>query len=111
MIRQKLSPTSLSRISLALALGVVLLGSAPFVHALEIHHLFAEVDHDGHQHSDFDLCKWSQHHTTHSLAWDAPRLSHCFVVTGCLSLDCEEAYLSLTHPLRLPRGPPLLFCP
>lgn len=107
MIRPKLPHTSRFHIGLALVLGLVLLSSAPFVHALEIHHVFAEVDHDGHQHSDFDLCKWNQHHTANSLALDAPRVAHCFVVTGCLFLDREEGYVSLTRPLCHPRGPPV----
>jgi hypothetical protein len=109
MIRSKLSPTSRFSMGLALILGLVLLSSIPFVHALEIHHLFADVDHDGHQHSDFDLCQWIQHHTANSLVWDTPRLSHWSVVAGFLPLDREETYLSLTFPLCNPRGPPRSF--
>lgn len=106
MIQSMFSPTSRFRMGLALAVGLVLLSAVPFVHALEIHHLFADVDHDGHQHSDFDLCQWNQHHTANSLAWDAPRVSHCFVLTCFLSLDREETNLSPSLPLCDPRGPP-----
>jgi hypothetical protein len=109
MIRSKLSPTSPFSVGLALTLGLVLLSSIPFAHTLEIHHLFADVDHDGHQHSDFDLCQWIQHHTSNSLIWDAPGLSHWSVVVGFLSLDREKIYLSLTLPLGNPRGPPVSF--
>jgi hypothetical protein len=106
MIRPKLSPPSQFNMSLALILGLVLLSSIPFVHALGIHHLFASVDHDGHQHADFDLCQWIQHQTANSLVWDTPALSHWAVVEGFLSLDREETYLSLTFLLCNPRGPP-----
>jgi len=50
-----------------LAIGLVLLALAPFASALEIHHALAEADHDGHQHSDFDLCQWVQHHSAGSV--------------------------------------------
>ena len=104
--QSKLSPSSRFCMGLALTLGLVLLSSIPFAHALESHHLFADVDQDGHQHSDFDLCQWVQHHTTNSLVWDTPGLSHWSVVAGFLSFDREETYLSLTLPLGNPRGPP-----
>ena len=42
--------------------------------ALDIHHIFADVDHDGHEHSDFDLCQWVQQHTCGSLVIDPPVL-------------------------------------
>jgi len=109
MIRSLLSPISRFSMGLALTLGLVLLSSVPFAHALEIHHLFADVDHDGHQHSEFDLCQWIQHHTGNSLVWDAPRVSHWSVVAGFLSPDREATYLSLTLPLGNPRGPPVSF--
>ncbi|MEO6201773.1 MAG: hypothetical protein ABIP82_00910 [Nitrospirales bacterium] len=106
MIRMPPSLISRCNISLALALGLVLLSSVPLVQALEIHHLFAEVDYDGHQHSDDDLCQWVQHHTSNSIVWDASGLSHWSVIAGFLSLDREETYLSLTLPLGNSRGPP-----
>jgi hypothetical protein len=52
---------------LAGALVVVLLAIAPFAAALEIHHALAEADHDGHEHSDHDLCQWVQHHSASSV--------------------------------------------
>ncbi len=56
----------------ALLLACMLLVMAPFAAALEIHHELAAADHDGHEHSDTDLCQWVQYHTGHSLAGDAP---------------------------------------
>lgn len=109
MIRKPPSLISQCNISLALALALVLLSSIPFAQALEIHHVFAEVDYDGHQHSDDDLCQWVQHHTSNSLAWDASGLSHWSVVAGFLYFDRKETYASLTLPLGNPRGPPVSF--
>jgi len=56
----------------ALLLACMLLAMAPFAAALEIHHELAAADHDGHEHSDTDLCQWVQYHTGHSLVGDAP---------------------------------------
>jgi len=56
-----------TRTAVALAIGLVLLALAPFASALEIHHALAEADHDGHQHSDFDLCQWVQLHSASSV--------------------------------------------
>ncbi|GMV49545.1 hypothetical protein FBQ96_03645 [Nitrospirales bacterium NOB] len=56
----------------ALLLVALLLAMAPFAVALEIHHELAAADHDGHEHSDTDLCQWVQYHTGHSLAGDVP---------------------------------------
>ena len=61
--------------ALAACLGLLLLCQAPLSLALEIHHVFAEVDRDGHEHSDFDLCQWVQQHTSGSLVMDPPRLT------------------------------------
>jgi hypothetical protein len=63
------------KFSILLTLSVFFVGSIPVAHALEIHHLFAEIDHDTHQHSEFDLCQWVKHHTSNSLAWSAPHVS------------------------------------
>ena len=59
----------------AICLGVLLLCQAPFSLVLEIHHVFAEVDHDGHEHSDFDLCQWVQQHSSGSIVIDPPQLT------------------------------------
>ena len=56
----------------ALLLACMLLAMAPFAAALEIHHELAAADHDGHEHSDTDLCQWVQYHTGHSLVGDVP---------------------------------------
>src|SRR5574341_490969 len=66
------------RSALALAVVLVLLALAPFAAAMEVHHALAEADHDGHQHSDHDLCQWVQHHSTSSVdlgIWDLADLA------------------------------------
>ncbi len=72
MCRSKLFLTSSFFASLTLSLALLLVVSVPFGHALEIHHIFSEIDHDGHQHADADLCQWVEQHTSNSLAWDIP---------------------------------------
>ncbi|WP_447979777.1 hypothetical protein [Candidatus Nitrospira bockiana] len=63
------SSTSRTHLSFGLAvlLAAVLVALAPFGAVLEIHHLLAAADHDGHEHSASDLCQWIQHHTSQSL--------------------------------------------
>ena len=57
------------------AIVVLLLALAPFVAAQDVHHELAAADHDGHEHSDADLCQWIQHHTTGSLVIAIPPLA------------------------------------
>jgi hypothetical protein len=92
--------------SLLLTFVVFFVGSIPFAHALEIHHLFAEIDHDAHQHSEFDLCQWVKKHTSNTLVWDLPRVSHGSI--GILFFFPENSliYDSLSGFLSYSRGPP-----
>jgi len=77
--------------SIALALSLLLVTIAPFSTALAVHHELAAADHDGHEHSDTDLCQWVQYHTGHSLVTDVP--------TVC----------SLLHPITPRLHPQALF--
>ncbi len=72
MSLRKLLSVPFRRGMLALVIVSVLLAMAPFAAALEIHHELAAADHDGHEHSDTDLCQWVQYHTGHSLSGDVP---------------------------------------
>ncbi len=56
-----------ARRAVSVSLVLLLLAMVPFAAALEIHHELAPADHDGHEHSDFDLCYWVQHHSSGSL--------------------------------------------
>lgn len=79
MVRLSTSVSLLSRL-ISLAMIVILLGLAPFAVAQDVHHELAAADHDGHEHSDTDLCQWVQHHTAGSLDVDVPRPAFCELV-------------------------------
>lgn len=53
--------------TVVIGLVLLLLTFAPFAVAQDVHHELAAADHDGHEHSDTDLCQWVQHHTAGSL--------------------------------------------
>jgi hypothetical protein len=88
-------------------LVLLLLVMAPFAVALEIHHALAAADHDGHQHSDADLCQWVQAHTANSLQQDDSPFQFWLTLV-------EYTYTSSVAPrsVRLlaagsPRAPPV----
>lgn len=79
----------------------------PFAGALAVHHIFGDLDHDGHEHSDFDLCQWVQAHGSGSLD-----LGHYEIATPlCIdhgrwhTPDAVVSSLDLTS--HESRGPPL----
>jgi hypothetical protein len=72
MVRSGMLPRMRAGASIAFAVCLLLLVIAPFSTALAVHHDLAAADHDGHEHSDTDLCQWVQYHTGHSLAGDVP---------------------------------------
>lgn len=78
-------------VGFAIVLVIVLLGLAPFASALEIHHELAAADHDGHEHSASDLCKWVQHHTGFSVLSIVPPLVsfHVFAPLAHPASDLE----------------------
>jgi hypothetical protein len=65
----------LLRGTVAIGLVLLLLSIAPFAVAQDVHHELAAADHDGHEHSDNDLCQWLQHHTAGSPDVGAPLLA------------------------------------
>lgn len=62
----------LLRGTVAIGLALLLLSIAPFAVAQDVHHELAAADHDGHEHSDTDLCQWVKHHTAGFLDIGAP---------------------------------------
>ena len=66
--------------TVAIGLVLLLLAIAPFAVAQDVHHELAAADHDGHEHSDTDLCQWVQHHTAGSFDLDVPILAVCELV-------------------------------
>ena len=91
--------------TVAIGLVLLLLAFAPFALAQDVHHELAAADHDGHEHSDTDLCQWVQHHTAGSLDVGAPLLTAQGFV-DLLELPADSALLSSelsTHgPSRAP---------
>ena len=92
--------------SVAAGLILLLLAIAPFAVAQDVHHELAAADHDGHEHSDTDLCQWLQHHTAGSLDVDVSHLSVCDLVRNqdppvesvLLSLDLSDVGPSRAPP-------------
>ena len=79
--------------TMAIGLVFLLLVFAPFAVAQDVHHELAAADHDGHEHSDTDLCQWVQHHTAGSLDVGAPLLTAQGLV-DLLELPADAVLLS-----------------
>jgi len=79
----------------------------PFAGALEVHHIFAEVDHDGHEHSDFDLCQWVQAHGSGSIDLDHGNLEIPLQVEKEQWHTSEVIFPSIALTSQESRGPPL----
>ena len=101
-------PHSISlRAVASIGLMLLLLAIAPFAVAQDVHHELAAADHDGHEHSDTDLCQWVQHHTAGSLDIGAPLLTACELI-DLLELPSDSVLLSFELPTPGPsRAPPL----
>ncbi len=85
----------------------LLLAMAPFATALDIHHELAAADHDGHEHSDFDLCQWVQQHTGHSLPAVIPLMER-YIVWLDDRIPLDRFFLAAVRvPGGAPRAPPL----
>lgn len=96
----------LLRGTVAIGLVLLLLAIAPFAVAQDVHHELAAADHDGHEHSDTDLCQWLQHHTAGSLDVDVSHLSVCDLVRN-QDPPVESVLLSVDFPVVGPsRAPP-----
>lgn len=92
--------------SVAAGLIVLLLAIAPFAVAQDVHHELAAADHDGHEHSDTDLCQWLQHHTAGSLDVGAPLFTAQELV-DLLELPADSVLLSFELSTPGPsRAPP-----
>lgn len=92
--------------TVAIGLVLLLLAIAPFAVAQDVHHELAAADHDGHEHSDTDLCQWVQHHTAGSLDDGAPLFTAQELVT---LLELPADFVLLSTELSTPgpsRAPP-----
>lgn len=97
---------SVLRAMAVLGMIAVILGLAPFAVAQDVHHELAAADHDGHEHSDTDLCQWVQHHTAGSLDAGVPILTACELVSPVT--DPDESILLSIEPSSVgpSRAPP-----
>lgn len=100
------SPSSL-RAYLALSLALVLVALVPFGHALEIHHVFSEIDHDGHEHAEHDLCTWVEHHAGGSYVQDFYRAGPTFEPKNFSYHPHHKWVSSLRLRVDRSRAPPL----
>ena len=62
--------SSSAQAAIAIFVALFFFSLLAFAGALEVHHVFSEIDHDGHEHSDFDLCQWVQAHGSGSIDFD-----------------------------------------
>jgi len=90
------------------ALILLLLSIMPFAAALGVHHELAAADHDGHEHSDSDLCQWVQQHTGQSVLALVPpvqrELVPCETVVSSVAVHIASALIVTASP----RAPPVL---
>ena len=92
--------------TVAVGLVLLLLAIAPFAVAQDVHHELAAADHDGHEHSDTDLCQWLQHHMAGSLDVGAPLFTAQELV-DLLELPADSVLLSFELSTPGPsRAPP-----
>ena len=102
----KLHLSAVLRDTVAIGLILLLLAIAPFAVAQDVHHELAAADHDGHEHSDTDLCQWVQHHTAGSLDDGVPLLTAQELVV-LLELPADTVLLSFELSTPGPsRAPP-----
>jgi hypothetical protein len=106
MFAQRKSLKGLTGTAISLAL-LALLAITPFVAVLEVHHLLAAADNDGHEHSDTDLCQWVQHHAGSSIQPVVPSVSSVQTAgqheLPAPALLISSALISLSPA----RGPPI----
>ena len=92
--------------TVAIGLVLLLLAIAPFAVAQDVHHELAAADHDGHEHSDTDLCQWVKHHTAGSFDVEAPLFTAQKLV-DLLELPADSVLLSFELATLGPsRAPP-----
>ena len=101
--------TSCAQSTIAIFVGLLFFSLLPFASALEIHHIFSEVDYDGHEHSDFDLCQWVQAHGSGSIDFDHVDIDITLQVDQERWFPSKTVYSSVALTSQGSRGPPLFF--
>ena len=87
---------------------ILLLAIMPFAAALGVHHELAAADHDGHEHSDSDLCQWVQHHTGQSVLAVVSPVQRFLVPCEEVVLPVAVHVASALIVTASPRAPPVL---
>ena len=101
--------SSCRRTAIAVFVSLIAFCLPTFANALEIHHIFAEVDHDGHEHSDFDLCQWVKANSSGSTDFDHVGIDVPFQVDQERWFPSKTVYSSVALTSQGSRGPPLFF--
>ena len=93
----------------SIPLALMFLVMVPYGSALAVHHVFAEVDNDAHQHSEFDLCKWVEQHASSSFTIQ-PIVVEAPFSLAILENDLYSAVLPNRFSLSnsSPRAPPII---
>ena len=99
--------SSCRQAAIAIFVSLIYFCLPTFASALEIHHFFAEVDHDGHEHSDSDLCQWVQANGSGSTNFDQSDSHIFFHVRQEQLFALKSIYSFLTFTFQDSRGPPL----
>ncbi len=107
ILRKSILPLScLLRGTVAIGLVILMLAIAPFAVAQDVHHELAAADHDGHEHSDTDLCQWVKHHTAGFLDVGTPLFTAQQLV-DLLELPADSVLLPFERSTRgSSRAPP-----
>ncbi len=106
MTGKKSLRTQLALVFLLLLSGVLLF-SVPFGLALEVHHVFSEIDHDAHEHTNQDLCTWVEHHVGESYVQDSYRSCPSTDLIDLLSPPRDQWVYSVGRRVGHSRAPPL----
>ena len=100
---------SSTQAAIAIFVALFFFSLLAFAGALEVHHVFSEIDHDGHEHSDFDLCQWVQAHGSGSIDFDHVDIDITLQVDQERWFPLKIVYSSVALTSQGSRGPPLFF--
>ena len=101
--------SSSAQAAIAIFVALFFFSLLAFAGALEVLHVFSEIDHDGHEHSDFDLCQWVQAHGSGSIDFDHVDIDITLQVDQERWFPSKTVYSSVALTSQGSRGPPLFF--
>lgn len=106
---RRVFPHSRGASLVAVMVAAAFLCLLPFAGALEVHHVFGDLDHDGHEHSDFDLCQWVQAHGNGSADFGHQDVAAPLCVRRGQWHSPHVVASSIDLAFHESRGPPLVF--